>query len=198
VADPSPSDGELLKRIAQRDKTAANLLFERYGRQLQAYVRNLLGKGGRRRTNDVVQEVWIGIHTSAESFKGQSSVLTWLMGIATNVCQNDLRKAGRSQMLPLDEERAEYRPPAGEIIDLTAFREEAESAIASLPKEQRKVFLMRLQSLTHQNIAKKTKSTPAAVMGRMHYAVSRLRTLLWRWSPAPFQGSKEKDKESKS
>ena len=56
---------------------------------------------------DLVQETLISALTSAESFKGQSSERTWLIGILKHKILDHLRKAGRERPLDTDEIPAE-------------------------------------------------------------------------------------------
>ena len=67
--------------------------------QLTGYCYRMLGCGAD--AQDAVQETMLRAWRSADDFAGRSSVRTWLYRIATNVCLDMTRSAGR-RALPMD------------------------------------------------------------------------------------------------
>ena len=54
--------------------------------------------------------------------------------------------------------------------------------VAQLPDEQREVFLLRQQGMSFKEIAAIQQCSLNTALGRMHYAVQKLRQLLAEWA----------------
>ena len=78
---------------------------DEHGDALYAYC--LLRVRERATAEDLVQETLISALTAADSFKGQSSERTWLIGILKHKILDHLRKSGREQPLDAEAEPAE-------------------------------------------------------------------------------------------
>jgi RNA polymerase sigma-70 factor (ECF subfamily) len=88
---PEIDDQELIERIRQADEAAFNLLYERYFQRLYSYV--YLRLRNRADTEEVVQEVFTAAFRSIHGYRGQSSLLAWVYGIAKNTVNNHIRRA---------------------------------------------------------------------------------------------------------
>ncbi len=80
------------------DLSAFSSLIEGYRRELHLYCYRLLGS--MHDAEDLVQETMLRAWQYADTFKGQSSLRTWLYKIATNVCLDALKKR-RPRTLPV-------------------------------------------------------------------------------------------------
>ena len=56
-----------------------------------------------------------------------------------------------------------------------------EAAVAELPSDQREVFLLRQKDVPFKDIAAMQDCSINTVLGRMHYAVNKLRKQLHSW-----------------
>jgi RNA polymerase sigma factor (sigma-70 family) len=93
-------DRELLERTAAGDERALEQLYARHAPALLAYAEGLVGDRGR--AEDALQETFVGAWRGAASFRGRSTVRTWLFGICRRQALKRMR--GRGQLLwPLDE-----------------------------------------------------------------------------------------------
>ncbi|RMG14381.1 MAG: sigma-70 family RNA polymerase sigma factor [Deltaproteobacteria bacterium] len=73
-------------------------LYRRYGPSVRRRARRILGRDDL--ADDAVQEVFVRVLKRWDSFRGQSSPMTWLYRITTNLCLNHLRdSARRTQIL---------------------------------------------------------------------------------------------------
>ena len=91
----------LVERLVRRDEAAFNELVRRN----QAVVFRLLLRmlGDRAEAEDVAQEVFVSVFKSIESFRGDSSLSTWLYRIAANHGKNrfkSLARRARGQCAP--------------------------------------------------------------------------------------------------
>jgi RNA polymerase sigma-70 factor (ECF subfamily) len=97
----SASDETLMRCIAHRDERAMRVLFARYHRRVFLFILRVVRDGTL--AEDVVSDVFLDVWRKAETFKGQSSVPTWLLAIARNKA---LTAVARRSEVGLDEEMA--------------------------------------------------------------------------------------------
>jgi RNA polymerase sigma-70 factor (ECF subfamily) len=90
---------------------SAGELFIKYGATVFRRCRRLLGDDDRAR--DAVQEVFLKVVTRGETFRGDASPLTWIYGIATRHCLQQLRNQHRRREKL---ERLGQEPPPGPSI----------------------------------------------------------------------------------
>lgn len=126
-----------------------------------------------RLAEDAAQETLIHACRTIRNFRGESSVKTWLFGIALNVCRNERRKM--RDTLPLqDWDRAE-NGHAERTIDTQILKE----ALAQLDEGHRTaVILHEMEGLTYDECAAIMKIPTGTVKSRLHHAFAKLRTIL--------------------
>lgn len=87
---PDASDAELLTRIAERDREAFELLYQRYVRSVFGLALRRLRD--RQRAEDAVQETFASIWRSATSYKpDRGPAAPWLYAIARNAIVDRFR-----------------------------------------------------------------------------------------------------------
>ncbi len=139
---------------------------------------------------DLAQDTFIRAYKGIKSFKGRSSLSTWLYRIAMNTCIDWTRKQSRSvasQAVP--EEVAEYadsepitrkpgRGPAKQVLT-AELGEQIQIAIDALPDYHRSVFVLyEIEGMSYKEIADIVGCSIGTVMSRLHYARKKLRTML--------------------
>ncbi len=75
---------------AAGDHAALGLLFDRFQPKIARFVQRYVG-GVSAEVDDLVQTTFLEALRAAASFRQQSSVQTWLFGIAANVARNPIR-----------------------------------------------------------------------------------------------------------
>ncbi|GIW84489.1 MAG: RNA polymerase sigma factor [Thermogemmata sp.] len=98
------SDLLLIQRIRKNDPKAWSELDRRYRGRLRAFVRRRLNQQDA--IEDIVQEIFLGFHTSLPNFDEQRDLETWLFTIANYKVTDYLRRHGRRPklFLPCNEE----------------------------------------------------------------------------------------------
>lgn len=81
------------------DKHCQRLLFKKYRENVFLVIAHTLGPHFDR--DDIFQQVFIKIFKSLDSFKGLSSLDTWIYRITTKVCIDQLRKKYRKRQLQI-------------------------------------------------------------------------------------------------
>ena len=86
---PASGDAELLGRIGQGDEDAMAAFYRDHGRVVLAQV--LLVVGDRVLAEEIVQDTMLAVWRGAGSFRGESSVRSWVIAIARRQARDRLR-----------------------------------------------------------------------------------------------------------
>jgi RNA polymerase sigma-70 factor (ECF subfamily) len=87
--DPACDDAGLLRRISQGDEDAMASFYREHGRVVFAQV--LLVAGERALAEEIVQDTMLAVWRGAGSFRGESSVRSWVIAIARRQTRDRLR-----------------------------------------------------------------------------------------------------------
>ena len=178
------SDNDLLIQYRTGSIRALEQLVERYRKPLFGFILNMIGR--RAEADDVFQEVWFRAIKSLDRYR-DDKFLSWLFRIARNLVIDRYRS--RKPVVSLEGENPEGfalqdaipdpgRTAAALAIDHDVARLVAE-AVASLPAEQKEVFLMRIEGdLAFKEIARIQRVSINTALARMQYALAKLRVLL--------------------
>jgi len=178
---------ELIQGLRNGDETAFRFLVENY--QDRVYNTALGIVNNAEDAEDVAQEVFIQVHRSINSFKGESKLSTWLYRIATTRALDLLRsRKSKKRFGMLQRLFGEGNEPVVEIPDfnhpgVSLDRKENAAklfkAIAQLPENQKTAFtLHKLEDLSYQEISEVMKTSVPAVESLMHRARQNLRKIL--------------------
>jgi RNA polymerase sigma-70 factor (ECF subfamily) len=139
---------------------------------------------------DLSQEVFLRVFRTLPSFRGQSTLRTWIYRIVVNQASNRLRwwrRRHRAQQVPLEEHAAVH----GDLPDqrnaampdrLLQQREVADrvwGALGQLPFDQRTVIVLReIDGLSYEEIADSLGVAVGTVKSRLARARGTLRAAL--------------------
>lgn len=179
------SDHDMLDRYRRGDLAALGDLVEQYRRPLFSFILKMTE--GREDAEEIFQEVWLRVIKHQQRYRAKS-FKSWLFRITHNLVIDRARK--RRPIVDL-QGRAEdgedvfetrVEDPGPRVDQGLAGRELGEriaSAVRELPDEQREVFLMRMEAdLPFKEIARIQGTSINTALGRMHYALGKLRGLL--------------------
>ena len=93
------TDEALLAAFVAGDRTAFEPIVHRYERELFQFIYRFLGNAAA--ADDVFQETFIQVYTSAKSFDPSKRFRPWLFTIAANKARDQLRSRARRQTVPL-------------------------------------------------------------------------------------------------
>ncbi|MBF0353273.1 MAG: RNA polymerase sigma factor [SAR324 cluster bacterium] len=173
------SDYDLIKRIALNDHSALDVLVNRYQNHVYRFLVSLTGN--ETLAEEALQETFIALWRSAQSFQGTGSVRAWIFQIARNAIsrQYRLRKDEPHDFVSLDElgQQAGWgqEPMQDNMDDLKEKRELLEVAMNALAPEDREILILRdLNGLTGDETAELLQMSLQAVKSRLHRARLRL------------------------
>ena len=166
--------------LAQRPG-AFDLIVERHRRAVYQLCYRFVGN--HEDASDLSQDVFLRAYRGLRSFRGQSTLATWLYRIGVNVCLNRVTAKTTLGKLtePIEEKqfvdvRAES-PSELMLKDERAARVRA--AIAQLPRKQRAALILRTyHEMSHQEIADLLGSSVGAVKANFFHALGNLKKLL--------------------
>ena len=128
--------------------------------------------------DDLLQEVFLKVWAALPSFRGGSSVSTWVWRIATNEALNFLRRekvraALRFTSIDAELERKVLADP---YFNGTEAERNLSRAVARLPEKQRQVFIMRYwDDLSYEEISAITGTSVGALKASYHLAQEKIR-----------------------
>jgi len=150
-------------------------IYEKYSGELYGYLLSLTHR--RSEAEDLLSEVFIRVLTGVSSFRGESSLRTWLYAIARNVWLEQLRK--RRRAVSLAERLYVY---AGDSASCEAIGNVAVGSIMEcvnrLDEPTRSVVLMRSEGYRYEEIAEKLGVRISSARVMEHRAKKKLRDFL--------------------
>ncbi|HMA23661.1 MAG TPA: RNA polymerase sigma factor [Gemmatimonadaceae bacterium] len=170
-------DGDdLVRRAQQGDVGAFETLYRIHAPAAYAVCRRMLGNDDEAR--ELLQDVFVRTWERLPSFRGESSLDTWLHRLAVNVVLERLRgskrDAGRHADLSDD---AIGRSPEADVD----ARMDLDTALATLPDGARKVFVLHdVYGYSHDEIASLTGIAPATARVQLWRARRALMRVLER------------------
>jgi len=176
LADP---DLTLIQAIGAGDKAALSELYARHGQGILAYLIGQLG-GDHQLAEEVLQDVLLAVWKGAGSFRGESKVRTWMLGIARYQALSARRRrkptpAELGDYIPTDEDGPQRVQARNEQ------RETVRAAMRELPEEQQDALeLIFFHDLSGPEAADVLGIAPGTVKSRVHRAKNTLRGLLKR------------------
>jgi RNA polymerase sigma-70 factor, ECF subfamily len=159
-------DTALIQRWKAGDERAATALVERHATALARYVGSM---GERDAAEEVVQDTFVRAFSSLESFRGDSSLRTWLFTIARRLVV-DRRRAlrRRREVGSLEDVDAATEYTALDGLIASEAQRKVWGAVGKLSPTQREVFLLRVnEGLSYKEIAEVAGTTEGAA--RVHY-----------------------------
>ena len=182
-------EAQLIKGIQQGDRKSFQTLVETYQRMV---VNTCLGiVRNQADAEDLAQDVFLEIFRTAEKFRGDAKISTWLYRIATNRSLNQIRNnkrkrffqsiedtftGGRNRSSEISENRADQ--PDQNMADQQRS-DLLHGAIDRLPEKQRIAFtLNKYEELPYQQIAEIMEISLASVESLIHRAKKNLQEQL--------------------
>jgi RNA polymerase sigma-70 factor, ECF subfamily len=179
-------DGAVAQTSASdRADSAANLsfeeVFERYHSMVYGLVLHIIGD--REEALDVTQEVFLTIYRKMDTFRGESSLKTWIYCIAAHRAANRFRwwnRIRRRGTVSLEEHlskspnsevfcnlRSGIQSPE-EALMLQEEHAEIERMLLELPLQHRMAVIMRdIEGLSYEEIAESLKVSLGTVKSRI-------------------------------
>ncbi len=183
---PPLSDEALITATLAGDGAAFAAMIQKHRPPLFEMAWRILGQ--REEAEDVLQDVFMSVHTHLLRFRGESKLSTWLYAIALNRVRNQIRRRGNRHMVPLDAEpeegstRRELPEKGPAVEEVVAQRRESEnlrSAVNALPDHFRSIFILHYyQHLPLKEVARQLAKPLGTVKVYLHRGRKHLHAAL--------------------
>lgn len=174
-----PTDRELLEGVRRGCEQDFNLLYERYFQRVYGFAQARLRN--RADAEEVVQETFAAVFRSIDAYRGRSSLLSWIYGIAKNTVNNHVRRA-RAHELRIERAELELQRAARSIdsytpeehLNLQRCAAALEQRLGSVAEWHAEVFVLRhVENLSISEIARRMSRSNDAIRSSL-YRVKRM------------------------
>ncbi len=164
----------LFDRLLHRDAQALEALVRVYQPELFRFVLRLV-----RETNDaqdILQDTFVRVWEKARTYKGESSLKTWIFRIAMNLSYTHLKRNRRWETLDVLRQRSDHRNPAEEA-EMTFRQDRLADALKTLTPRQHAVVMARIYGdLPFDEIGRAIGCSTNAAKVHFHDGKQRLQT----------------------
>jgi len=160
---------------ASTQRSAFQKLVETYQERLYWHIRKIVISHSD--ADDVLQNVFIKVWKNLDSFRGDSSLYTWLFRIATNESLTFLSQQKRRSVFneSFNNDYLSEQLKSDENIDGTAIQKMLQQAILTLPDKQRLVFNMKyFDDIKYNEMSEILETSVGALKASYHHAVKKI------------------------
>ncbi len=180
------TDEDLLRDYLAGDHAGFELLVRRHAQELFHFAMRFTGNSTA--AEDVVQEAFLQVHTSAESFDPTRRFKPWLFTITANKARDLLRRRARKRELPFDAHVEADDEGGQRFIDLISSEQAAPDSdllleekrrlvrevIAAIPERFSEVLILAYyHRFAYKEIGEILGIPLGTVKSRLHAAVAR-------------------------
>ncbi len=153
---------KLIQAVAHKDKEALKELFQIYHKRVFRYAFKMLGDY--ENANDITSDVFVTIWEKASSFKGYSSLSTWIFGITRNKTLTFFKK----RRYHVDLKDTNFAHDSRETLHQ---RQDLQLALSTLSVEHREVLeMIFFLGLSYEEAAQLLKCPVGTVKSRIFHA----------------------------
>ena len=178
-APPHSSDYELAQAAARNDMQAFEQLYLLHHRRVYSLCLRMTANVAE--AEDLTQEIFIHLYRKIGSYRGESSLTTWLHRLTVNQVLMHFRKSrGRREAPPPDETAntpgtVDTHGSQSALVDRVLLNK----AIAQLPPGYRAVFVLHdVLGHEHEEIARLLNCSAGTSKSQLHKARMKLRRLI--------------------
>ena len=167
-------DAQLIDEVVKGNQAAFDILFSKYNNKLYASL--LAFTKSQDLAEDLTQKTFIRVWKKIETFRGESSLFTWIYRIAINLAKNEFSsKQAKNQGITdnIDDTydlESSVSSPESHAIEAESMQEVMDF-IASLPTDLREAISLReFDGKSYEEIAQITGSPIGTVRSRIFRA----------------------------
>ena len=174
---PKLTDQEIIRlcRDPQQKERGFRVLVSTYKERTYWHIRRILID--HEDSKDITQDTFIKVWKNLDSFRGDSSLFSWIYRIGTNESLNFLRKMKNKATIPLD--KVEFmlvnKLDQGDNLSGDEIEFKLQKALLDLPEKQRLVFNMRyFDDLKYQEISDILGTSVGGLKASYHHALKKV------------------------
>jgi RNA polymerase sigma-70 factor (ECF subfamily) len=174
------SDAQMMRQVAEGDRKAFAVLFDRYHASVARFALRFVGD--RERAEELTQDIFVKLYRNAKAWRPTAKFKTFLFRVATNHCLNEVRRGeyrvDHTSMSagPAEEEGGlELAGAEAEQPDQVVAGRELERAVGEalkgMSERERAAFTMcRFEGMAYRDIAEALEVSEASVKSLIHRA----------------------------
>lgn len=171
------SDEVLLKRVGLGDQEAFSQLYENTNRSMYSFILSVVRHP--QDAEEIMQESYLKVWTSAAGYKPQGKPLAWMFTIAKNLCYMRFRDQKHDSDLTLEDLNGEETGEVCPQIEQAADKLVLLAALDILKEEERKIVLLHASAgMKHREIAAGLGLPLATVLSKYNRAMKKLENYL--------------------
>lgn len=173
----TPADSEIIYLLAEEStrREAFELIIRKYQSRIYWHVRKMVLSHDD--ADDLLQEIFIKIWQNLHSFRGDSSLFTWLYRIATNETLTFLKKRDKAKTMSFDDSGFNWESYLDNdpLFDGEAIERKLYASMAKLPDKQRQVFQLKyFEEMKYEEMAAILNVSVGALKASYHHAVKKI------------------------
>jgi len=180
VIETQKIESQLIEDLKKQPNHAAfNTLVQQYQERLYWHIRNMVKN--HEDTDDILQNVFIKVHRSIHSFKGDSKLYTWLYRIATNESITFLNKRAKHYHISNEalQDRLIDSLESDPYFEGDEIQIKLQKAIQILPDKQQAVFRMKyFEDVTYDELSEIMDTSTGALKSSYHIATKKITEFL--------------------
>ncbi|MFS0877348.1 RNA polymerase sigma factor [Solibacillus isronensis] len=179
---PINSNSYLLSNIKSNPTEAIEDIMDTYGNDVKKFIYTYLKNEAD--TDDVTQDVFVTVYLKIGTFKGDSSLKTWIYSIAANMCKDYIRRhrlrpQNLFQRLTQQEFKKNQTSDIAEDYIRSTVKEGLFEKIMELPVKYREVIILYYyKDLSIKEISYVLKEKESTLQSRLLRARKKLRELI--------------------
>lgn len=174
---PRYDDAEALRlvhAIRAGDDGQFSCLYAMTRPRVEAYLCRLLRDQSD--VDDILIDTYVEVWRGAKHFRGESLVITWIVGIARNIAMNTLKRRRQCESLDAIPEPI---APAANADEQRSRRRLVEKALAAIPRHHREILVLALlQETSYEQLSRLLAAPVNTIKTRVFYAKGILRAQL--------------------
>lgn len=177
-------EAALVARCRAGDGAAFAEIYARHAGRVYSLAYRMVGAAD---AEDLVQDIFLLAHRKLASFRGDSSLGTWLYRLATNHCLDVLRsRQARMSERTSSLDAPDAAEPAAPIGPGRVAPLDLERAIQALPPACRAAFVLHdVEGFGHQEVGAALGISEGTSKSQVHKARLRIRAFLQQSAPTP-------------
>jgi len=170
------NDAELISDFLNGDKSAFEMLFSRYNREVFYLVKSFVNNT--EEAKDITQETFIKAFNNLKSLNDRTKFKPWLFAIGVNLSKDRIKMRKKTTDEGLDLIKDHNDPHDNLIKD--GLAREVNNAIKKLPERQADVVRLRvIDEMSFKEIALIFNIKETTVRTNFHFAIKGLRDLIF-------------------
>lgn len=174
-------DEDLVARVRAGDREAVEQAYVAHHAAIRGFARRLVGDVAT--AEDLVHDTFVALPRAIRSFRGESNLRSFLIGVAINHAKRHIRSAVRrrraTEKLAAVAEVSPGSVDATETLERKRLADRLSAALDDLPIDQRVVFVLcEAEQRTSVEVARIVDAPEGTVRTRLMHAKRKLREAL--------------------